>query len=106
MTSAITSAIRVVDPAATITVVGDEGDPASVVRVVDPAVTVAVEVESSTPGPAGDAATITIAGVTTGPSGSPAQVQNVGTAKAAALAFIIPAGPPGPSNPSVDDGFF
>ena len=58
---------------------------------------------AGTPGPKGDpgspgaAATVNVGTVTTGAPGSPATVTNVGTANAAILNFVIPAGAPGAS---------
>lgn len=48
-----------------------------------------------TPGPAGAAATVEVGDVTTLPAGSPATVENVGTASAAVLAFGLPQGADG-----------
>lgn len=59
---------------------------------------------SSTPGPAGKAATITIGTVTTGEAGSEATVTNSGTENAAVLNFSIPKGATGANGTNGKNG--
>lgn len=51
-------------------------------------------------GPAGAAATVSVAGTTTGEPGTSASVTNVGTSSAASFSFVIPRGNPGASGTS------
>ena len=54
------------------------------------------------PGPAGQAATVTVGSTATGAAGTPAEVVNVGTSSAAVLDFTIPRGDQGdPGTPGV-----
>lgn len=61
------------------------------------------DVSVGPPGPAGEAATVTVSGTETLASGEMARVENVGTSNAAELKFYIPAGRDGaPGTPGQD----
>lgn len=56
------------------------------------------------PGPAGDAATISLGTVTTGLPGSSASITNSGSSSAAVFNFTIPRGDVGPTGPQGEQG--
>ena len=59
---------------------------------------------SSTPGPAGKAATIRVGSVTASAPGSNPQITNSGNENAAVFDFVLPRGEAGPSGPAGTNG--
>lgn len=59
---------------------------------------------SSTPGPAGKAATIRVGSVTASAPGSNPQITNSGNENAAVFDFVLPRGEAGPSGPAGKNG--